>query len=240
MDRIPEFYAKDQWNPDARLIFVNVACLDAEWASKFDKSSTEEGPFNMLPDETVTADMMLQQSRFRWFSSATLDATGVILPYKDSDLAAVLVVPNQIDGIARLMEEIDSDAVDDALMTAKDEDVVLLLPRFEVEGSLNLFDQLELREMLSANPDFSEMTDAAAAISDSQQRIQLTVDEDGTRAAAATSTTIVASAVGKDLPKFVKADRPFLLFVMHMPSRTMLFATRINRPIATAAAAVKR
>jgi len=232
MDQIPEFYAKDQWNPEARLIFVNVACLDAEWASKFEKNDTHSAMFNTGPKETVPTDMMLQQSRFRWFSSAKLDASGVVLPYKDNDLAAVLFVPNTLDGIAGLMEQVDSTDLDEVL-DAKDEDVVLLLPRFKVDGSLNLFDQLGLRDMLPAKPDFSEMTDAESTISDFQQRIQLTVDEDGTRAAAVTSTTIVSSAVGKQVPKIVKADRPFLVLVVHVPSRTLLFAAGINRPTAT-------
>lgn len=234
-DQIPEFYTKDQWNPDAKLIFVNVACLDAEWASKFKTKDTHSGMFNTGPEETVPVDMMLQQSRFQWFSSAKLDATGVVLPYKDNDLASVIFVPNTLDGIAGIMEHVDSKAVDEALMTATDELVVLLLPRFQVDGSLNLFEQLGLSGSLPPMPDFSEMTDAETTISDIQQRIQLTVDEDGTRAAAATSTTIVASAVGRDVPKLVQADRPFLLLVMHIPSRTLLFATRINRPISTPA-----
>ena len=236
-DQIPEFYTKDQWNPDAKLIFVNVACLDAEWASKFEKKDSHSAMFNTSPEETVPVDMMLKQSRFRWFSSAKLDATGVVLPYKDNDLAAVIFVPNTLDGIAGIMEQVDSNAVDEALMTATDELVVLLLPRFKVDGSLNLFEQLGLNGMLPPKPDFSDMTDVETTISDFQQRIQLTVDEDGTRAAAATSTTIVASAVGREVPKLVQADRPFLLLVVHIPSRTLLFVTRINRPTSTPASA---
>ena len=131
------------------------------------------------------------------------------------------------------MEHVDGKAVDEVLMTAKDENVSLFLPRFDVEASLNLFDQLNLHGVLPAEPDFSQMTNAETTISDFRQQIQLTVDEDGTRAAAATSTTIVPSAVDRDVPKVVQADRPFLLLVMHMPSRTLLFATRINRPIST-------
>ncbi|MEJ7591588.1 MAG: serpin family protein [Planctomycetaceae bacterium] len=232
MDRIREFFTKDQWNPDAKLIFVNVACLDAEWVSKFDKASTQAGTFNTKPGETVTAEMMIQQSTLRWFSSEKLDAMGVVLPYRANDLAAIIFVPNKIDGIAGLMEHVDSNAVDDALTNAKNEEVVLLLPRVELEGSLNLFEQLDLSSVLPAEPDFSEMTDAETTISDFQQRIHLTVDEDGTRAAAATSSTIVASAVGEKEPKIVQADRPFLLLVVHEPSHTLLFATQINQPVA--------
>jgi serpin B len=128
------------------------------------------------------------------------------------------------------MERLNSRELDEVLMAASDEDVVLILPRFEVEGSLNLFAQLELTDVLPANPDFSEMTDADVTISEFRQKIQLTVDEDGTRAAAVTSTSIDTSSIRDTEPKLVEADRPFLLLVMHLPSRTTLFAAQINQP----------
>ena len=54
----------------------------------------------------------------------------------------------------------------------------------------------------------------------------IAVDEKGTTAAAATGVIVVTISV--EVPLVV--DRPFLFFIVHQPTNTLLFAGRVVDP----------
>jgi serpin B len=58
------------------------------------------------------------------------------------------------------------------------------------------------------------------------------VNEEGTEAAAATGTWLVASSAEQPPPPVLfRADHPFLFFIRHPQSGTLLFAGRFAKPV---------
>ncbi|MEW6277176.1 MAG: serpin family protein, partial [Candidatus Eremiobacterota bacterium] len=56
----------------------------------------------------------------------------------------------------------------------------------------------------------------------------LKVDEAGPEAAGSTAVVAILRGGGGDSVEF-RADRPFLFFILHRPTRTVLFAGRVHR-----------
>jgi len=69
-------------------------------------------------------------------------------------------------------------------------------------------------------------------ISSVRQRTWLVMDEDGTQAAAATeaSANPFGSAPSPPKPVIIRADRPFLFMIQHVPTGACLFMGRFSDP----------
>uniref|UniRef100_A0A667WGK5 Serpin B6 n=1 Tax=Myripristis murdjan TaxID=586833 RepID=A0A667WGK5_9TELE len=105
------------------------------------------------------------------------------------------------------------------------------LPRFKMEESYNLKDILTRMGMVDAfdvrMSDFSGMSPANdLVLSQVVHKAFVEVNEEGTKAAAATTSDIMLCC---GIPTFI-ADHPFLFFIRHKPSMSVLFAGRFCSP----------
>lgn len=71
-------------------------------------------------------------------------------------------------------------------------------------------------------------TERELTVSDVVHKAFVEVNEKGTEAAAATG--VVVGVMMYVPPKEFTADHPFLLFIQHNPSRSILFAGRVCTP----------
>ena len=79
--------------------------------------------------------------------------------------------------------------------------------------------------------DFSGITGAERlAISKAVHRANITVDESGTEAAAATGIGVGPTSADAGPDVTVRADRPFAFAVVHVPTRTPLFVGQVADP----------
>lgn len=70
--------------------------------------------------------------------------------------------------------------------------------------------------------------DNTLTVSDVVHKAVVEVNEEGTEAAAATG--VVATATAFIPPQEFTADHPFLFFIQHKPSRSILFTGRFCNP----------
>jgi serpin B len=121
----------------------------------------------------------------------------------------------------------------DALSTSE---VHLSLPRFETETREDLTDLLVTLGMpLAMDPgaaDFSGITtEESLFITGVIHQANITVDEKGTEAAAATAVVMGASAMPEEF-KELKVDRPFIFALRDTSTGAILFLGRIVDPSA--------
>jgi serine protease inhibitor len=226
--RIPELLAKGTLDEMARLVLVNAVYLKADWMQPFEKDSTTDAPFH-APAGDVTARFMHNQDDYgfargdRWVA--------VTLPYVGDRLAMTIVLPDdgRFDEVAGTLAEVLTAA--SVTQTAA---VNLALPKFDIAFLDSLKPQLEALGMVKAfDPDladFSGMTEAQRLyVSDVVHGANLTVDEQGTVAAAATA--VIMRAAGAPLKvEQVTVDRPFLFALRDTPTATVLFAGQVTNP----------
>uniref|UniRef100_A0A4X1U5U0 Serpin domain-containing protein n=1 Tax=Sus scrofa TaxID=9823 RepID=A0A4X1U5U0_PIG len=103
----------------------------------------------------------------------------------------------------------------------KESQVDLHLPRFKVEENYKL--------MAKADADFSGMTGRRElAISSVVHKSFVEVTEEGTEAAAATG--VVTGMTSAPLNNHFHCDHPFLFFIRHNKTNSILFCGRVSSP----------
>ncbi|MBE6908920.1 MAG: hypothetical protein E7474_04860 [Ruminococcaceae bacterium] len=195
---------------DMTAVLVNALYLRTSWASEFSKRATAPGTFTTRKGEKVQKDFMTQQDRFRYYEDSACKL--LVMPMA-GDISAVFVLG-------------DATGIADKLSEASREEVLVKLPKFELETS---FEASELVRFLISRgavlpvsdvpgePDFSIMSkDSEWYISDIIQKSKIKVDEDGIEAAAVTAVMMNETTAFFEpvQPKEFIADRPFSFYLL--------------------------
>lgn len=230
-DRIPELIPDGVLNESTRLVLTNAIYLKAPWLHPFAKDATAPGLFYRLDGSETQAKLMHLDARLRYKAGAGYKA--VELPYVGGLLSMVVIVPDEgefeafessLDG-ARLREVVDS---------LGDAQVTLRLPRFKFRSQTMLkgaLSELGMPIAFTDDADFSRMSPHGddMLIQEVIHEAFISVDEEGTEAAAATAVVVgivSAPAVTIDLT----VDRPFLFLIRDNETGAMLFMGRLLDP----------
>ncbi len=224
-ERIPQLLGEGTITAASRLTLVNAIYLKANWATAFEPDATSQAPFT-APTGEVTASMMHGSGHFGYAKGDGWQAAE--LPYVFGSLSFVVVVGDDAQSAVPTADEVFA-----ALTSTK---VELGLPRFDIETSTSLVKVLGAMGMVAAfsDADFSGMTaDEKLVIGDVIHQANITVDEVGTEAAAATAVVMVATAMPvEETPVVLTIDRPFTFWLRDTDGSTVLFAGRVNDPSA--------
>ncbi|CAL8311960.1 unnamed protein product [Merluccius merluccius] len=106
------------------------------------------------------------------------------------------------------------------------------LPRFKMTQTYDMNDLLVSMGMVDAFSSLSDFSGMSSAnnlvLSKVVHKAFVEVNEEGTEAAAATG--IIAVTLCYMIPTNFVADHPFLFFIRHNPSKSILFAGRYSSP----------
>ena len=228
--RIPQLLGAGTLTPASRLTLVNTVYLKAPWQRVFEESATSTAPFTTVDGSTVDVEMMHATRSFAYRKGAGWQAVEV--PYAGDRLAMVLVLP---DADVASLEA--GDLAWPATADLATQKVRLGVPRWDVQTSASLGDMLAALGMPTAftdDADFTGMTtEEPLYIGAVIHQANITVDEAGTEAAAATAVVMEAGAAPTpDQPPVVVFDRPFLFAVRETSTGAVLFQGRITNPVA--------
>lgn len=226
-DRIDELLPSGSVTPNTTAVLTNAIYFLASWLHEFDPEDTEVGTFTNEDGSTAEVPFMHQSIRTNY---AELDvAEAIELPYVGEEVSMVLIRPK--GELAAFEEQLDAETlfgIFDALGDAAGE---LAMPKFEIDSELQLSEVLQDLGMPTAfggGADFSGMVEGDGSgmmISEVFHEGTITVDEQGTEAAAATAVLMVSSAP----PNWgeLRLDRPFLLCIRDRPTDAVLFLGRV-------------
>jgi serpin B len=232
-ERIPELIPEGVINTLTRLVLTNAIYLNAPWEFRFDEANTEAGGFTTLDGDEVEATFMHQTEHLRYGEGDGYQVAE--LPYVGGRLSMVVLVPDEGE-LAAIEARLGSGLLDEALGSLQTSSLTLALPQFEFRTEAALKDQLMALGMPLAftegAADFSGMTDEAPLlIDDVIHEAFISIDEQGTEAAAATA--VVVRVESAPMPAELTVDRPFLFFIRHADSGAVLFMGRVTDPTAS-------
>lgn len=219
----------DQLDPSTSLVLANAIYFKGYWASAMQAGGGAAEPFTRADGRQVAASMMSQTGSLRY---ASVDGVQAIdLPYGGGPYAMRIILPPPGSDPVRVLDPATVTAVA-AAMT--EQQVTVSLPRFGFDTDLDLgrtLPQLGLNAPFGPDADFSGIA-AGLFISQAVHRANITVDEEGTEAAAATGVGIAVSA---QLPaaRIVRADRPFAFMIVGGADRMPLFVGQLHDPTVT-------
>ncbi|QSG01996.1 serpin family protein [Natranaeroarchaeum sulfidigenes] len=226
-DRIDELLPQNAVDASTVLVLTNAIYFHASWLHQFNEGATEPAEFTALDGETGEVEMMSQEQRFPY---AEVDGHQLVdLPYVGNEVSMIVILP--AEGEFEAFEEaLDPATLGGLLGELSTIQGTIELPRFEYESSFALKEVLSALGMEVAfdlgSADFSGIVeDGGLAISDVWHDAFVSVDEEGTEAAAATAVGMEESAPQDTFEMTV--DRPFLFCIRDRPTETLLFVGRV-------------
>jgi serpin B len=227
-DRILELLPEGAVTTLSRLVLVNAIYFKAAWADPFPKAATGERAFHRLDGSTTQTAMMTNRSGYGF--AAVDDAELIQLDYVGGDLSMVLIVPDT-DKFASVESQLSGSKLKDMLDALAPANILLTMPRWTNTTGINLKHSLSAMGMSTPfdpnQADFSGMSsESGLFVSGAFHKAFVTVDEEGTEAAAATAITVGVMS----LPPIVTVDRPFIYLIRDKPTGTILFMGRVLDP----------
>ena len=223
--------------PETRLVLTNAIYFEGGWTHEFWESATKEAPFHRTAKDTVSVLTMHQQQDFAYTEDD--DAQVLSLPYGEYELSMVVVLPKEIEGLAKLEKDLDHERFSSWIKGLRsDRPVEVYLPKFAMRSHFLLADALKELGMASAfsnQANFSGMSSGESLmISEVIHQAFVDVDEKGTEAAAATAVVLAPAAAvePEEPPKPVVfwADHPFLFMIRDNRTGAILFMGRVVDP----------
>ncbi len=233
-DRIQELIKPGMITPITRLVLTNAIYFKGEWESQFEEELTQEDPFYITPETTVSVPMMNQEGRYKYVESDELQVLEV--PYKGDDLSMVILLPIKKDGLTELENSVNTDRLQEWMNALAWRQVAVFFPKFTMTCEFQLRSALADMGMpiaFTAKADFSGMTgEKDLFISGVVHKAFVDVSEEGTEAAAATAVIMVmeCTVVEPTPPAVFRADHPFIFVIRDNHSGSILFIGRVVDP----------
>ncbi|XP_065155044.1 leukocyte elastase inhibitor-like isoform X2 [Paramisgurnus dabryanus] len=222
-----------------RLVLVNAIYFKGNWEKKFKKEATVDQRFKVNKNKTKKVKMMKQKSEFPVTFIPEVNSQILELPYVGKNLSMLIILPNEIEDDTTGLQQLEKTLTYEKLMewTKPDNmyqlEVEISLPKFKLEETYDMMNLLVKLGMVDAfdigKANFSAMSPKNdLVVSEVIHKSFVEVNEEGTEAAAATGVVIMTKCLR--LPKIFNADHPFLFFIRHNPTNTILFYGRFCSP----------
>ena len=237
-NRITDLIPPDVIDVLTRLVLTNAIYFNASWVYPFDPDGTQPGAFHLLDGGEVELPMMRLEEELGYAQGDGWQA--VELPYEGYELSMLILLPDE--GRFREFEgSLNADLLDQMVSQLWYPLVALELPRFEFDSRFELADTLKAMGMTDAfdrsRADFSAMDGRSCLagdpgclrISNVVHQAFVSVDEEGTEAAAATAVVMKTQSAPPERI-VVSVDRPFLFLIRDRATGAILFLAASNNP----------
>jgi serpin B len=176
--------------------------------------------------------MMNQTNIFGYAAGDGFQA--VELPYYGHETSMVILHPDA-QNFADFESSLAADSLGEMLAGINSTNMNLSIPKFEFEMSLPVAGQLKEMGMREAfqpgQADFSGMDGTRDLfIQDVLHKAFVSVDEEGTEAAASTAVVVGVASMPAE-PVDVKIDSPFIFLIRDIASGSILFMGRVLNPV---------
>ncbi|XP_032306468.1 serine protease inhibitor 42Dd [Drosophila ananassae] len=205
-------------SPKTSVVLVNSLFFRAKWAKSFPLENTSPEDFWINLRQRMELPMMRQTGHFRYGESKRLKAQILQLPFEDSNLTMMIILPNEIDGLAEMEEKLGELDMNEVAARSKMQDVEVSFPKFRIEGEMDLKVPLTKmgisRVFSSSQADLSNLfaNRKPQSISEARHKLYLLVNEAGCETAPEPDTHIHKTKNNPDR-KIFRADRPFVFAI---------------------------
>jgi len=215
---------------------VNTLYFLGKWDDAFKTRDTQPQAFHFEVRYPSDVDMMHADGEYLYAEDST--AQMVMLPYKDGDVVAYVLVPTGEQTIGDVVAGLNGTTWRDRVASLEEREGFVAMPRVELttsaEGLESVLATMGMPTAFGADADLSGIGSSAAGhltLSRLVHHVYLRVDEKGTEAAAVSIGGVETASVEVDVGRFyLTADRPFLFAIVEEESGCLLFAGVIGDP----------
>jgi serpin B len=229
-EKIKDLIPRGVVDSATRMILVNAIYFKAEWLRPFHErgGTTYDGRFFPLaaPNSPQTVKMMHREIRALYYEEPDVQVLG--LPYKDNELTMFIILPRERTGLGALEEGLTTRRLAELTSGVRERTVDVTIPKFKLTQNLplkKLLRRMGMSDMFTDQADLSGINGRRDLfVSDALHKAFIEVNEKGTEAAAATAVimTFKSASIRRDPIRF-RADHPFLFFIQHDDTDSVLF-----------------
>ncbi|XP_061026495.1 plasminogen activator inhibitor 2 [Eubalaena glacialis] len=236
--KIPNLLPEGSIDAETKMVLVNAVYFKGNWKTPFQKKLNGLYPFRVNLTQRKAVQMMFLHAQLNIGYLEDLKVQILELPYTGY-VSMFLLLPDAIAECSTGLELLESEITYDKLNkwlsedTMAEDDVEVYVPRFKLEEHYELKSILMSMGMDDAfsqgQANFLGMSEKNDLfLSEVFHQASVDVNEEGTEAAAGTGA-IMSGRTGHRGPQFV-ADHPFLFFIMHKITNSILFFGRFASP----------
>jgi serpin B len=231
--RLSGLVSASDFDRQSKLTLVSAIYFLGKWLDKFKEEDTRADSFRS-PGGFTPCKMMHRVGRVDYYAREEFQA--VALPYEGKDLEMVIILPTPTTDINTIERSLTSEVFSSILEDFSVKKVRLFIPKWKSNLRYDMGALLQDMGMVEA---FTDRADFSGMVSSGKPDLkigkvihQTFVDntEEGTEAAAATSVLVSRCLSIEAPPEVFRADRPFIYAIRHVPTNTILFLGRMERP----------
>ncbi|XP_045481195.1 uncharacterized protein LOC123685563 [Harmonia axyridis] len=216
---------------ESTLVIANALYFKGKWKKAFESEQTAMKCFNVANSGCKFVPMMRKADTLNYNLIPDLDAHAVDIPYENDKYSMLLLIPSLGTNIRILTRDMQHAHFENIVDSLKPTEVILEMPKFEIESELNLIDYLKplkIRAIFGPMANLTGIVNSNVRIGNIVHKAKVQVTEEGTKAAAAT-TAMVIPLMG-DTSLKLSADKPFIFFIYQKESKNIIFEGIVHDP----------
>lgn len=220
-------------DPQSRVMIAGTLYFKGNWEYPFIVEATAWQKFYLsskgkLDKRSVQAQMMVNQAIIPYYEDRSLGLEAIGIPYKHKEFYMYMVLPKIGVDLQNLTNSLEAKDIGTIVEKSQLAEVFYVVPKmklqsqFSLRNTLNTLGARTLFDYNSAN--FSDIGPSIFS-SDILHNVIIDVNEIGTIATAATSTSLNRGGYVN-----FRADRPFFFFIYNVKVGTMVFWGKVQKP----------
>ncbi|XP_035300838.1 serpin A9 [Cricetulus griseus] len=214
------------------MVLVNHIFFKANWTQPFSTANTIKSfPFLLSEGTTVHVPMMQQTELFAFGVDRELGCSVLQMDYR-GDAVAFFVLPDK-GKMLQLEKSLSARRLRKWGRSLQKRWIKVFIPKFSISASYNLetiLPKMGIRDAFDGNADFSGIAKThILQVSKVAHKAVLDVSEEGTEAAAATTSKLIVRS--RDSPSSVISfNQPFLMLLLDKSTESILFLGKVENP----------
>ncbi|XP_055326593.1 serpin B13-like [Sitodiplosis mosellana] len=227
------FTEKDTYKFEPKMLLFNGLYYHGQWATPFQNLRDEniQNIFYSLDDEKVPIKMMRAHGYFRTGIVPKYNSEAIELPYDNIRYSMLLIMPQGPDGLKKLIDEFNTNSINEISTGLQEELINIAIPKFEVQtnnGAEKVLVKEGLASLFTSKADLSGISKAQKLrVGELQQHVVLTVDELSTAENFMTASNVVRTEAPAN-ERSVIINRPFLFFIRDRIDDVTIIAGKIT------------
>jgi serpin B len=218
-------------DPMLRLIVLDAIYFKGEWLAPFATNLTRDLPFKLRNGQTVQHPRMSRTDQYSYYDGDRFQA--VELPYSGRDISMFVFLPKV--SLDEFLKSFTAGDFETSIQRMRSRKGTVELPRFKLDNDYDLTGVLPPMGMplaFTRDADFSRISEEPLYISFVKQKTFVSVNEEGTVAAAVTAIGFRAMAVRMEPqpPFYFVVDRPFFMAIRERQTGLILFLGAVADP----------
>ncbi|MEQ8819402.1 MAG: serpin family protein [Sumerlaeia bacterium] len=206
---------------DMRVYLANAVAFEGKWRDPFQEAHTKDKPFHLANGDSVQVPLMTRTGMIRYTEAAMPGGEGQVqvveLEYGEGGgYSMIAMLPPQDQDVVELVSSLDAAAWEELTGQLRRQDGTVTIPRLEYSFKKILNQPLQDLGMTApfhkGQANFDGMGENLF-IGEVVHKAYIEMNEEGTRAAAATGVGMRATSASITPPFHFLADRPYVYFI---------------------------